>query len=226
MPIAGGLGKGLSVNLDVRFGMNYVAGDYESWVEPALLSHLRPGAVFYDVGAHIGILSMLAARIVGTTGAVFAFEPDPDNVVRIEENARRNMLSQIRAIPCAAWSSGGRLQFERASPQSSRNEGALATEPKPCGGNVIEVDAIALDDFAREHPPPTLIKIDVEGAEASVLRGSEEIFSSIRPALICEVHNEQAGQNVTRWLEEREYTFKWLQDSIRFPRHVLAHFRS
>ncbi len=222
VPIADGLGKGLSVNLDTRFEMNYAKGDYEPLIEQALSSHLRPGSVFYDVGAHIGVLSMLAARIVGATGSVFAFEPDPGNIERIEEHARRNMLDSIHTVPFAAWSSAGRLRFERASPQSSRNQGTLATDPKTNVGNTIEVDTIALDEFSRDHPPPTLLKIDVEGAEAAVLLGSEEIFRSIKPALICEVHNEQAAQDVTRWLADREYAFEWLQDSSSFPRHLVA----
>jgi FkbM family methyltransferase len=222
--IAGGLGKGLSVNLDTRFEMNYATGNYEPLIEHALSSHLQPGSVFYDVGAHIGVLSMIAARIVSPAGVVFAFEPDPGNVERIEEHARRNMLNHIKTVPFAAWSSGGRLRFERAPSESSRNQGALAMDPGANGVNIIEVDAISLDEFAHNHPPPSLIKLDVEGAEASVLRGSEMIFSSVKPALICEVHNEQAAQDVTRWLADREYTFEWLQDSSSFPRHLVARF--
>ena len=82
--------------------------------------------------------------------------------------------------------------------------------------------AIALNDFAQAHPAPTLIKIDVEGAEADVLRGSEEIFARSKPVLICEVHHGQAAEDVTRWLNERGYTFEWLEASSQFPRHLLA----
>jgi FkbM family methyltransferase len=225
VPIPSGLGKGLSVNLDARFEMNYATGDYEPLIERALSTYLQPGSVFYDVGAHIGVISMLAARIVGPGGAVFAFEPDPGNVGRIQEHACRNRMSNIRTIPFAAWASGGRLRFQLASPESSRNQGALSTEPNTSEGNFIEVDAISLDEFARNHPPPALLKLDVEGAEASVLRGSEEVFRSAKPALICEVHNKQAAQEVTQWLEGHEYTFKWLQKQLSFPCHLEAWVR-
>src|SRR5260370_10311447 len=77
--IPSGLGEGLWVRLDARFEMEYASGTYEPLIAKAMLSCLGPGSVFYDVGAHIGILSMLAARIVGESGAVFAFEADPDN---------------------------------------------------------------------------------------------------------------------------------------------------
>jgi FkbM family methyltransferase len=220
--ISGGLGNGLWAHLDPRFEMDYASGKYEPPIQQALSKHLEPGSVFYDVGAHVGIVSLFAARLVGTKGAVFAFEAYPDNAERIKEHVRRNTFDQIQVVPYAVWSSAGHLRFERASAQSSRNQGAIATGPPVGSENTIEVEAIALNDFAQAHPAPTLIKIDVEGAEADVLRGSEEIFARSKPVLICEVHHGQAAEDVTRWLNERGYTFEWLETSSQFPRHLLA----
>ena len=197
-------------------------GAYEPLIEAVLLYGLEAGSVFYDVGAHIGLFSLLAARVVGKSGSVFAFEADPDNAERIKEHVRRNMFDQIQVVPCAVWSSAGHLRFERASAQSSRNQGAIVTGPLVGRDNTIDVEAIALNDFAQAHPAPTLIKIDVEGAEADVLRGSEEIFARSKPMLICEVHHGHAAEDVTRWLNERGYTFEWLEASPQFPRHLLA----
>jgi FkbM family methyltransferase len=221
-----GLGKGLWVNLDPRYETTYAEGQYEPVIQQALSQHLQAGSVFYDVGSHIGVVSMFGAQLVGMTGAVLAFEAAPENVSRIEEHLTRNSLHQIRVIPCAVWSSGGRIRFECASPQSSRNEGAVATDATVRGENTIEVDAVALDDFAKGNPLPTVIKIDVEGAEADVLRGSEEVFRGSKPVLICEVHHGRAADDVTRWLEERGYEFDWLESAPKFPRHLLAKPRS
>jgi FkbM family methyltransferase len=220
--ISAGLGKGLWVQLDPRFEIDYAHGAYEGFVERELSLHLKPGSVFYDVGAHIGILSLLAARLVGTAGTVFAFEPDCGNVERIKRNASRNQLDQIHVVPCAAWCVSGRMCFERASRHSSHNQGTLRTESGMGGANTIEVDTIALDDFAASHDSPALIKIDVEGAEAAVLRGSERIFALTKPVLICEIHHEAAEREVTQWLLGRGYTFEWLKDPAHFPRHVVA----
>jgi len=217
-----GLGKGLWVNLDPRFEMDYASGKYERQVEQKLSELLRPGAVFYDVGAHIGVLSLVAARLVGTQGIVFAFEADPANAARVEEHSQRNGLIQIRIVPSAVWSTGGRLRFERASTQSSLNQGAVATERTETTVNTVDVDAIALDDFSCRHAPPDLIKIDVEGAEGAVLRGCEQIFATKRPVLICEVHHEDAFGEISRWLLKQNYSFEWLVDSPNFPRHMLA----
>jgi FkbM family methyltransferase len=199
-----------------------VSGVYEEAVERMLLLHLRPGSVFYDVGAHIGIMSLVAARLVGNRGTVFAFEADPANALRMEEHVRRNGFEQVHILSCAVWSSGGRLRFERASAQSSLNQGAIATEQAKTNAKTIDVEAITLDDFSRRHVPPDLIKIDVEGAEAAVLRGSEQVFKTKRPLLICEVHHEKALRDVSRWLLERKYSFEWLVDSPKFPRQLLA----
>jgi FkbM family methyltransferase len=217
-----GPGRGVWAHLDPRFEMEYASGKYEFRVQRELLSNLQPGSVFYDVGAHIGIVSMFAALVVGAEGAVFAFEADPENARRIEEHVHRNKLNQIRLIPNAVWSSAGRLQFKRASAQSSRNQGAVSAESNPSTGSTVEVEAIALDDYAEVSRPPTLIKIDVEGAEGEVLRGSERIFSAFRPVLICEVHHKRAEEEVTRWLKEKKYDLTWLENTDKFPRQLLA----
>jgi len=205
--------------------MDYANGNYETRVEKTLSKHLRPGSVFYDVGAHIGVLSLVAARLVGTQGAVFAFEPDPTNAARIEEHVRRNGFEQIYILRRAVWSSGGRLRFERAFAHSSLNQGAVATEEVLATSNMIYVEATTLDHFVRKNAPPDLIKVDVEGGEASVLRGSERVFATKKPVLICEVHHEDASREVSRWLRERNYSFEWLVNSPSFPRHLVARWR-
>src|SRR5260370_17057208 len=102
--IRSGPGKGLWIHLNPRYEMQYLEGDYEAPVEQVLLPNLRPGTVFYDVGAHIGVFSLIAARNLGVQGSVFAFEPDPSNVRRIKEHVARNQLNTIRIFPKAASS--------------------------------------------------------------------------------------------------------------------------
>ena len=94
--IRSGPGKGLWIRLNPRYEMEYIEGEYEAPVEQVLLSNLRPGTVFYDVGAHIGVFSLIAARNLGSHGSVLVFEPDPSNVRRIKEHAARNQLDAIR----------------------------------------------------------------------------------------------------------------------------------
>jgi len=220
--ISDGLGKGMRALLDPRFEMLYADGQYEAPLQRTLSAYLSPGGVFYDIGAHIGIVSMFGARLVGKNGSVFAFEADPDNAARVKENVRYNNLNQVTVVQRAVWSSTGCLKFGRASVHSSRNTGAVARDSATIDENTVEVEAVSLDEFSAEHRLPTLIKIDVEGAEAEVLRGSERLVARARPVLICEVHHARAVEDVTQWLQSRGYVFEWLEDSAELPRHLLA----
>lgn len=219
--LSAGPGKGLRLFLDPRYEIDYVDGAYEPAVVELLARLLRPGDVFYDVGAHIGFLSLLAGRLVGAAGAVFAFEADPDNAARIVEHARRNQMPEICVVPFAVWSSSGRVHFQRASSQSSRNRGAV-THTSAASEDVIEVEAVALDQFAHENPGPALVKVDVEGGEMEVLRGAEHIFRTTRPFLLCEIHDRRAADETTQWLTERGYCYQWLPGGAEFPGHLFA----
>jgi len=131
-------------------------------------------------------------------------------------------LDQIKVQAYAVASRSGCFRFERASQNSSRNQGALAVDSSPTTDNTIEVQTILLDEFVTEHPVPDVIKIDVEGSEGDVLKGCSQLFDAAGPVLICEVHHEQAMHEVTEWLAGRQYTFSWLQESPHFPRHLVA----
>jgi hypothetical protein len=74
----------------------------------------------------------------------------------------------------------------------------------------------------RSHRPPDVVKVDVEGAEASVLEGSALLFETKKPILICEIHNARAYQRVTEWLSDRSYRYSWVEDSAKLPRHLMA----
>lgn len=86
----------------------------------------------------------------------------------------------------------------------------------------ITIPAVTLDKFAQDHLAPAVIKIDVEGAEDEVLNGADIVIRHSKPILICEIHNSRASEAVSKWLAERAYTWSWLNDDKRFPRHLLA----
>jgi FkbM family methyltransferase len=152
--IRSGPGKGLWIHLNPRFEMEYLEGNYESGVWRILKSHLKPGTVLYDVGAHIGLFSLIAARDLGVHGPVFVFEPDPANLRRIEEHASRNRLDALGIIPKAAWFIDGRMKFRRACSQSSMNRGAIAEDNFAASESTIDVETVTLDSFGSEHPLP------------------------------------------------------------------------
>jgi FkbM family methyltransferase len=224
--VKNGPAAGIWLHLNPRFEAVYAGRNYEPAVEKALFSHIQPGNIFYDVGAHIGVFSLMAARLAGPRGCVFAFEPDPANLRRIEEHIERNQLPMIEPVSRAAWSSAGRARFERANPRSSLNRGSLAAVATVVSDETFEVETITLDEFSVQNSPPDLVKLDVEGAEAGVLRGADMIFRRFKPVLVCEIHHPQAASEVTQWLDERGYEWDWVEDIEDFPRHLLAKYRN
>jgi FkbM family methyltransferase len=221
--VQAGAGKGLWLQLHPRTGDQYYRGLVEPAVQEFLAGHLEPGMVVYDVGANMGLYSLIAARSIGPAGRVFAFEFETAAAKRLESHAARNACSNISIIRAAVWSRSGQVHFHRADPVRSpdhghgRVVGAAESETTPDA-----VPAVSLDDFAQQHPAPQLIKCDVEGGEAEVLRGAEELFSRHRPTLLCEVHDAANASFLQQWLRGKEYSLDWLEAGVLFPRHLVA----
>src|SRR5579862_918889 len=99
--VPAGPAEGLWLKVEPYLEARYLAGIPEPAALAAIVKHLMTGGCFYDVGAHIGFYSLLAARLVGEAGRVAAFEPDPANFEPLKENTSRNMFSQIEVIGAA-----------------------------------------------------------------------------------------------------------------------------
>jgi FkbM family methyltransferase len=221
--VRSGAAAGLYLSIDPRYEAQYAAGKYETSLLKVLASHLGRGDVLYDVGAHVGFISLVAARIVGSAGQVYAFEADSENSKRILEHQKINSFPQIEVVAKAVWSECTTLSFRRDSDLSSRNTGTVSEMPrdeKNAVGDVVET--VTLNRFAMEHRLPTVVKVDVEGAEEQVLRGADAVFHSARPILICEIHHAQAAEGVSNWLAMHEYEWNWLTEGEGFPRHLVA----
>jgi FkbM family methyltransferase len=171
---------------------------------------------FYDVGANIGIFSMMAARIVGPGGQVVAFEADPEIADRLREHARRNSFSWVNVEQKAAWRESGTVMFERvdASVSPDRGVGHVVDSRNE---QVVTLSAIALDDCSPQYRPPDFIKCDVEGAEGEVFQGARGLLAKQRPRVLCEIHNENSRQAVLREFAHFDYVCENCNEN-----HILA----
>lgn len=165
----------------------YATGANERPVQEALAGALRPGDTVLDVGANVGFLTVIAARLVGAGGRVVAFEPVPDNARQIRRNAKLNRLGNIEVVESAVADRTGTATLVLA-----RFAGGAALEgadrpPDACGERTVPV--VTLDEWCAgaSVPAPALVKIDVEGAELAVLRGMAGLLAGPRPALLIEV---------------------------------------
>ncbi len=201
--VAAGPARGLRFNLG-QSDSRFLLGTFEPALQEILVDQLQPGMVFYDVGANVGFLAILAARLVGQSGDVHCFEPLPANVEQIRHNASLNQFSQITVHPVALAQIDSTASF-RVSERPTF--GALSTSPMEVDHQIatIEVPVRRLDNLSEEGklPAPNVIKIDIEGSELDFLAGSERVLRRFRPLLLIELHGTNDG--VASWLAKLSY---------------------
>jgi FkbM family methyltransferase len=183
-----GIGKGLL--FDARGGnAGYVMGTSEEEEQQILAQLLRPGDVFYDIGANVGFFTTLAARLVGTGGHVYGFEPFEESAAAADANARRNGFEQVTILPVAVSDrsgtaalslAGSSIHFRLLSDAEAASDGAKSTPVE-----VVSIDDLVAGGSVR---PPDLVMIDAEGAEFEVLAGMRKTIEKARPTILCEVH--------------------------------------
>lgn len=147
-----------------------------AWIE----AEVRPGDVFMDIGANIGIYSIAAAQRMGGSGEVYAFEPHKVNGVTLLRNVQANGLQgRIRVFACALSDSDGFLAFNYASLASASSASQLGhrrvpgsdEEFSPVSSEMVFSTSVDSLIAAGAIEPPTLVKIDVDGNELAILRG-------------------------------------------------------
>ncbi len=225
--VQSGFAQGIWLRLNLVSEGTYWLGSYEPDVQQVLDRLVSRGCIAYDVGAYVGFFSLALARRVGPDGKVVAFEADPESFIRLRENAERNHVEdRVQTIQAAVWShpSLSGIPFRRGShPRSWGGVAADGNAPVLADGETISVPSISLDSFVQQGSPlPDVVKIDVEGGECEVLKGGEGLFSQFHPALVCEVHHEQAARWIEDWLEAKGYHAQWFVPQELFPRTLIA----
>ncbi|PNE35719.1 FkbM family methyltransferase [Streptomyces eurocidicus] len=159
----------------------YMFGTWEPHMTRWLSRRLRSGDTFIDVGANIGYFSLLASQLVGETGGVVAIEASPLFHEKALAQARLNGCENVRAINAAVSDVREALTFTLAS---SRNMGANSIVPYDGPAeSTFEMQARPLPELLTEAEiaGARVIKIDVEGAEGSVVRGMVPMLDRLRP---------------------------------------------
>lgn len=175
------LSNGLVMELDLtdrlQMWLHYL-GDYEPAEAALILSGLPPGGVFVDVGANVGIHTLVAARHLGADGRVFAFEPFPPNVERLRRNITLNHLENVEIVPVALSDVSG--EVARMATRFSRSGNATLAE-RSDAAQVVEVPTMRFDDWigGKEIERIDVLKIDVEGAEERVMRGMRSTLGRV-----------------------------------------------
>jgi FkbM family methyltransferase len=210
--VPAGLTKGMVMQVDPRAEQGYLRGDHEPWLQQLLTEWLRAGDTYYDVGGHVGFFAMCAARVVGPSGQVVTFEPDPANFARLAEHVRRNALAHVEPVNAAVWSEAGTVRFHSSGERDAGVQGAVVRDASAAGGE-LEVRAVRLDDYAGTRVPAA-VKIDVEGGEAEALLGAARIIAAGRTRWVVELHGDEPKRRVVDIFDRAGYEVQLTQ-----PRH-------
>jgi FkbM family methyltransferase len=183
---------GARLRLDLRESLqrDFLFGLYDRRELELVRRHLRDGD-FVDVGAHVGLYAVTAAK--ATPGRVVAFEPNPAARAQLEANVALNGLANVEIVPRAVAAAPGHAVLhvpETPDPSFSSLAPGRFAEGEPVEVEVTTVDA----EVERLGLRPTVVKIDVEGGELAVVAGMERTLRAHRPVLLVEVTEESARE--------------------------------
>ncbi len=200
---------------DRHVSMGALSGMWEE-VETRFLRHvLRPGSTFADIGANIGWFSLLAAECVGSSGQIYAFEPQQRIYEYLSRTVQANGLQDlIKTYDCALSDRAGtqKMVWDRHSANMGR--AWLASAGDETRSPLNEVALARFDDLLPDAPV-NVMKIDTEGAELMVLLGAAAAIARFRPLVMLEIVPTLL-QKVSQALPEDLHSFFRKQDYRAF----------
>lgn len=172
----------------------FYVGDLDRKVTWICKRIVQPGDVVLDIGANIGLVTVWLSRLVGPTGRVLAFEPNPVLCERLEEAFRRNGLSNVTLHRVALGAEQSELDL--CVPRDNAGAASLIRRTNPARSENVKVPVERLSKIAMDEGLESIrfIKIDVEGFEPEVFLGARELFERVRPdAILFEMNGVQEG---------------------------------
>jgi FkbM family methyltransferase len=205
---------------------------YQGTFEPHCLAFLplllRSNDIFVDVGANIGLYTLEASRIVGSSGRVIAVEAALPHVETLRRNLAANRVDNVTIVSTAAGASSGDAVLSLGDGENL----GMYTIGRVSGGVRQRVQVARLDDIlgAASVTQVALLKMDIEGAELAALRGARRLISELKPTLIIELNDqalarcEATSGEVKNLLREAGY-LGWIvgRRSIRAMRETQSH---
>jgi FkbM family methyltransferase len=190
---------------------------HEPHVLRILHTIIRPGATVYDIGANVGLFSVRFARWIGTGGWLYAIEPNPICIAFLRANLEPLRIRNFTILPVAVSDRRSDCRFVLNYGSSLIGVGGdSAVRVKP--GHQIRVEAESLDTLIAKFDlrRPDFIKVDVEGAEASVVAGMMETLKKNRPTLMIELHGREAASGTLGCLAGLGYHYLLASTAARF----------
>jgi len=191
-------------------------GQYESDVVSELVSRQPGPRVAYDVGAHIGLISLAMAK---RARRVYAFEPVAENCALMDRLVTLNELQNIvRIVPAALGKANGRQHMFDfgASSMHFLETASAGQDVRDCPSRYVTLMTLDSFVFEQDHEAPDLLKIDVEGAESHVIEGGSATLEKFKPTLIIEIHGPGSAAKTWDLLERFLYSWTHLTSGNKY----------
>lgn len=191
---------------DIKFGISILENALpyfelrknrkEPEVINVLCNTLEEGGVFFDVWAYHGYYTLIGSKVVGQSGHVIAFEPDPVARSKLKKNVTLNNARNVDIVPYALSNSSGEKNL--IAPLFGRSISKVRETPLDGLQKRVDIATITLDEFIKKYGiRPNVIKIDVEGHEDKVFEGGRKPLSEKNLIILLELHiNELIDKNV------------------------------
>ncbi len=186
-----------------------LAASHEKSALALAAQNVRPRSVIYDIGANLGLYSILLSRIAGPGGHVYCLEANPVCLYFLQANLRLNRVPSFEILPGAVMGTGATTEFRI----NYRNllvgiAGAVPYFGKP--GHTINVSGEPLDDLIDRHRlrPPDFIKMDIEGAEVEAIKGMQATIGRYHPTILMELHGRAAARGTLEGGDWSGYSFQ------------------
>ena len=180
---------GFPMLLDFSNGdhVSYWVGRYERGTVSVLLENLKPGTLFIDVGANSGYFSLIAARQVGPSGFVIAFEPEPQIRSLLVSNVGMNHFSNIEVRAFGVADRVGEVDFV-SRPHSGNSMVLPRKHVHSEEETVIRASMTTLDldclEIAQRWRGDVVLKMDIEGSEPAALRGAKDLLRCVFAVIV------------------------------------------
>jgi FkbM family methyltransferase len=166
--------RGHRMFLDPRDSLDLSLNQVYEPFETSLVEQLvKEGDTVLDVGANIGYYTLILARLVGPSGKVIAFEPDPENFALLRKNIEINGYKNVVLVNAALSDQRGTLKLYFCEANRGDHRTYASEESRPS----IEIEAMRFDGYTGGIPPQVdFIKMDIQGAEGKALQGMRELL--------------------------------------------------
>lgn len=187
--------------VDTLTSQCHLFGTYEPYMQETFRRYIQPGNVFYDVGGHAGYHTLYGALLVGRSGQVFCFEPNPQNFASIESKVRINPELPITCLPLALGDFCGTAKLF-IHPTGDASMGSVSDHGQ-FDINVSTIDSLV---DAKKIAPPNVMKIDVEGLEPAVIAGAAATIAAHHPVIIVDPNDDKTYPAMRAALEPVGYS--------------------